>query len=113
MIKAQGKVKQRSNFKALLYFHIVIRDLVTMKGGITLVLFLLASITIGDVYALKCYECDGESRNEFLDNVCQGEDDLGKLVECPGVCQKMIQPKTGEVFLTKDSGLACMALTVN
>ena len=102
MIKAQGKVKQRSDFKALLYFHTVIRTLVTMKGGITLVLVLLASITIGDVDALKCYQCDGESRNEFLDKVCHG-DDLGELVDCTGHCQKVIQQKTGEVFLTKDS----------
>ena len=103
MIKAQGKVKQRSDFKALLYFHIVIRNLVTMKGGITLLLVIFAFITIGDVDALKCYQCDGESRNEFLDKVCHGDDDLGKLVDCTGHCQKMIQQKTGEVFLTKDS----------
>ena len=113
MIKAQGNVKQRSDFKVLLYFHTVIRTLITMKGGIILALVLFASITIGDVDALKCYECDGQSQNEFLNSVCQGEDDLGKLVDCPGVCHKIIQPKTGEVFLTKDSGLACMKLIVN
>ena len=99
MIKAQGKVKQRSDFKALLYFHIVIRDLVTMKGGITLVLVLLASITIGDVDALKCYKCDGKSQDTVLNSVCNGDDDLGELVDCEGVCHKMITLKTGEVFL--------------
>ena len=84
-----------------------------MKEGITWVLVLLASITIGDVDALKCYQCDGQSKDEITNGVCQGDDDLGKLVDCPGVCHKTINLKTGEVFLTKDSGLACMALTVN
>ena len=91
----------------------MIRALIAMKGGITLALVLFASITIGDVDALKCYQCDGQSRNEFLDNVCHGDDDLGKLVDCTGHCQKMIQQKTGEVFLTKDSWLAFMILIVN
>ena len=100
MIKAQGKVKQRSNFKALLYFHIVIRTLITMKGGTILALVLFAFITIGDVDALKCYKCDGKSQDDILNTVCQGEEDLGKLVDCTGHCQKMIQQKTGEVFLT-------------
>ena len=104
MIKAQGKVKQRSDFKAWLYFHIVIRTLlVTMKGGITLVLVLFASITIGDVDAIQCYKCDGKSRDKMLNNVCQG-DDLGNLVECTGYCEKKTTAKTGGF-----SGLACMA----
>ena len=77
-----------------------------MKGGIKLVLVLFASISIGDVDAIQCYKCDGQSKNKFLDYVCHG-DDLGELVECTGHCMKMIQPKTGEVFLTKDSELAC------
>ena len=84
-----------------------------MKGEITLVLVLFACITIGDVDALKCYKCDGKSQDETLNSVCQGDDDLGELVDCTGVCHKRIQPKTGEVFLTKDSGLACMKLIVN
>ena len=67
-----------------------------MKGGITLLLVIFAFITIGDVDALKCYQCDGESRNEFLDKVCHGDDDLGKLVECTGHCMKKMQPKTGD-----------------
>ena len=79
-----------------------------MKGGITLVLVLLASITIGEVDALRCYNCDGPSQDTIINSVCQGEDDLGKLVECTGWCQKMTVTKTGEVFLTKDSGLACL-----
>ena len=76
-----------------------------MKGGITLVLVLLASITIGDVDAIQCYKCDGQSQEKMLHFVCHG-DDLGELVECTGHCMKTIQPKTGKVFLTKDYGLA-------
>ena len=94
MIKAQGKVKQRSDFKALLYFHIVIRVLVTMKGGITLVLVLLACITIGDVDAIQCYECAEKSQNGGVDKACNG-DDLGELMDCPGYCEKDTTLKTG------------------
>ena len=78
-----------------------------MKGGITLVLVLFASITIGDVDAIQCYKCDGQSRDKILNSVCQG-DDLGNLVECTGYCQKRSTPKTGGF-----SGLACMALSFN
>ena len=78
-----------------------------MKGGIILVLVLFASITIGDVDAILCYKCDGKSQDRILNSVCHG-DDLGKLVECTGFCQKKTEAKTGDVFLAKDSGLACL-----
>ena len=84
-----------------------------MKGGITLVLVLFASITIGDVDTIQCHKCTGRSQDTILNSVCRSRDDLGTIVDCKGFCQTITVPKTGEVFLTKDSGLACMALTVN
>ena len=76
-----------------------------MKGGITLALVLFASITMG--YAiLQCYECTGKGP----DACNPGGKDM-KLVNCTGVCTKLHTPKIGEVFLTINSRLACMALT--
>ena len=114
MIKAQGKVKQRSDFKALLYLHIVIRKLVAMKEGITWVLVLFASITIRDVDAIQCYKCSEKNQgmSGMLNNACKG-DDLGELMDCSGNCEKRTSPKTGGFFLTMNSGLACLALSFN
>ena len=71
-----------------------------MKGGITLVLVLFASITIGDVDSIICYECAEKSQDE-RNKACNG-DDLGELMDCPGYCEKDTTLKTGAVgsFLT-------------
>ena len=82
-----------------------------MKGGITLVLVLFASITIGDVDSIQCYECAEKSQDGRY-KTCNG-DDLGELMDCPGYCEKQTTLKTGGFFLTMNSELACLALSFN
>ena len=87
-----------------------------MQVIIAFVLVLSISILIGDAEAImQCHQC-GEKDKAVgsLLSACKDGDDLGNLVDCAGgVCAKWTMPKTGEVFLTMNSGLACMTLTCN
>ena len=88
---------------------------------ITFILVLSISILIGDAEAIQCHQCGNElitgtpgGARGSLWNKCKDGDDLGNLVDCAGgVCGKYTTPKTGEIFLTMNSGLACMTLTFN
>ena len=78
---------------------------------ITFILVLSISILIGDAEAIQCHQCGNQGT---LWDKCKDGDDLGNLVDCAGgVCGKYTFPKTGEVFLTMNSGLAFMTLTFN
>ena len=73
---------------------------------ITFILVLSISILIGDAEAIQCHQCGNELITGTLLDKCKDGDDLGNLVDCAGgVCGKYTFPKTGEVFLTMNSGL--------
>ena len=72
-----------------------------MKVVIAFVLVLFTYITIGDVDAIQCYNCD------LTTDVCK-DDYMGKLKDCAGHCTKTVTPKIGEIFLTINSRLACV-----
>ena len=85
-----------------------------MKVVIAIVLVLFAYITIGGVDAITCYGSvcgilGGEGAEDCKDDFTKNS---RNLTDCKGYCFKNTVVKTGEFFLTMNSGLE-LELSVN